>query len=183
VFRPTRQNWRLPSQEARQATEALASTLRKSHSRCLALSGRIARAPNGHVIFSRYVDCRDNEIEFSLCRRQTGRDGEGRESGTEAAVNPSSVDKYLAGQFRGRIARPLRAFRKHIFDSVLPAFGDLNERANRVAQESYDKAARQATEWDDPASIGEAAAEDAFEWYRSDAPRASGRAARGQGER
>jgi hypothetical protein len=62
---------------------------------------------------------------------------------------------------------PITAFREYIFRDVLPAFGNINERARQVAKDYYDRIRVQpAGESEiDMASAGDAAQEHALDWF------------------
>ena len=76
---------------------------------------------------------------------------------------------YLEMQIRGYIIGPIIAFREYIFSDVLPAFGDLNERADKVAQEYYDTIGSQPAgeDWDiDMGDVAEDAQDRGLSWYQ-----------------
>src|SRR5690242_8348355 len=76
---------------------------------------------------------------------------------------------YLAGQIEGYVIGPIIAFRKYVFPDVLPAFGNLEKRAEEVAQEYYDTVGSQpayGNEDFDMADVAEAAQDRSISWYQ-----------------
>ena len=76
---------------------------------------------------------------------------------------------YIEGQINGYIIGPIMAFRKYIFSDVIPAFGNLDERADEVDEQYYDKSGSQPA-WNnvdvDMASVAEAADDKSLSWYQ-----------------
>ncbi len=76
---------------------------------------------------------------------------------------------YLATQVNGWIIGPIVAFRRYVFKDVLAAFGNLDKRAEEVAQEYYGRIGSQPA-WNHPdidmASVAEAAQEKSIGWYQ-----------------
>jgi hypothetical protein len=72
-------------------------------------------------------------------------------------------------QINGYIIGPIMAFRKYIFRDVLPAFGNLDERAEEVAEEYYNRLGSEPA-WNncdiDMADVAEAAHEKSLSWYQ-----------------
>jgi hypothetical protein len=50
---------------------------------------------------------------------------------------------YLASQVRQRAIRPILAFREYIFRDVVPHFSNLDQRADQVGNEYYERAVSQ----------------------------------------
>ena len=76
---------------------------------------------------------------------------------------------YLEMRIRGYIIGPIIAFREYIFSEVLPAFGDLNDRADKVAQEYYDTIGSQPAgeDWNiDMGDVAEDAHDRGLSWYQ-----------------
>jgi hypothetical protein len=75
---------------------------------------------------------------------------------------------YLAMQIRGRVIRPIVAFREYIFRDVVPHFGALNERADQIGNEYYEMAISQPADEDfdgDLSGFAEDAHYNALSWY------------------
>lgn len=75
---------------------------------------------------------------------------------------------YLEMQISGWIIGPIIAFRKYIFRDVLPAFGNLDKRAEEVAEEYYNWIGSQPAGEDcdiDMADVAEAAHDRSISWY------------------
>ena len=78
------------------------------------------------------------------------------------------IGRYLATQVGTRIIGPIMAFREYIFRDVLPAFDNLDERAQRVAHDYYNRAGSMpASEYGDidMADVAEAAQDHSLSWY------------------
>jgi hypothetical protein len=45
----------------------------------------------------------------------------------------------LESQIRGYLMGPIVAFNEYIFSDVIPSFGNLDERANKVAEDYYNR--------------------------------------------
>lgn len=76
---------------------------------------------------------------------------------------------YLEQQITGYIIGPIVAFRNYIFPNVLPAFGNLDKRAEGVASEYYRRVGSQPAYDDediDMASVAEAAQDQSISWYQ-----------------
>jgi hypothetical protein len=76
---------------------------------------------------------------------------------------------YLAMQVRLRALGPVRAFAECIFHDVVPAFENLDKRADEVANEYYNRIGSQsAGEYEDVdmADVAEAATERSLSWYQ-----------------
>src|SRR5207245_215512 len=75
---------------------------------------------------------------------------------------------YLEMQINGYIIGPIIAFRKYIFRDVLSAFGNLDKRAEEVADEYYNRIGAQLAGEDcaiDMADVAEAAHDRSLSWY------------------
>jgi hypothetical protein len=76
---------------------------------------------------------------------------------------------YLEMQINGYIIGPIMAFRKYIFTDVIPAFGNLDRRADKVADEYYNEIGSQPA-WNDAdidmADVAEAAHQKSLSWYQ-----------------
>jgi hypothetical protein len=75
---------------------------------------------------------------------------------------------YLDMQIRQWIIRPVIAFREYIFRDVLPAFSNLNERANQIGDEYYEQVGSQPASEDfdgDMSTFAEEAQDRALSWY------------------
>jgi hypothetical protein len=75
---------------------------------------------------------------------------------------------YLEMQINGYIIGPIIAFRKYIFRDVLPAFGNLDKRAEEVANEYFNLIGSQPAGEDcdiDMADVAEAAHSRSLSWY------------------
>lgn len=72
---------------------------------------------------------------------------------------------YLASQVR-RLSRPIIAFREYVLRDVLPAFGDIDARAEQVANDYYNRiGAQPAGEYEiDMADVAEAADQHSYDW-------------------
>lgn len=78
------------------------------------------------------------------------------------------VDKYLERQVGGRLVGPITAFHEYIFRDVLPAFNNIDGRAQQLAQDYYERISCQpAGEYEelDMADIAEAAQDQSMDWY------------------
>lgn len=76
---------------------------------------------------------------------------------------------YLALQIRHRVVGPVLSFSECIFRDVLPSFGNLDKRADEVADEYYNRIGSQpAGEYEDVdmASVAEAAHDHSLGWYQ-----------------
>lgn len=76
---------------------------------------------------------------------------------------------YLELQINGWIIGPIIAFRKYIFSDVLTAFGNIDQRAEEVANEYYHRiGAQPAGEYEnfDMADVAEAAQQRSQDWYQ-----------------
>ena len=73
---------------------------------------------------------------------------------------------YLASRIR-RLSGPIIAFREYFFQDVLPAFADLNARAERVAHDYYNRiGAQPAGEYEiDMADVAEDAQQQSYDWW------------------
>lgn len=74
---------------------------------------------------------------------------------------------YLASRIR-HLAGPLIAFQEYAFRDVLPAFGNIDARAEQVANEYYNRIGSQpAGEYEniDMADVAEAAQSDSYDWW------------------
>jgi hypothetical protein len=76
---------------------------------------------------------------------------------------------YLEMQINGYIIGRIMGFRKYIFSDVIPAFGNLDKRADDVANEYYNKIGAQPA-WNDchvdMAGVAEAAHDKSLSWYQ-----------------
>jgi len=75
---------------------------------------------------------------------------------------------YLAVQIRAAALRQIVGFREYIFGEVLPAFGNLDQKANKVADEYYAQVGAQiASEYDyvDMADVADDAQDRAIDFY------------------
>jgi hypothetical protein len=75
---------------------------------------------------------------------------------------------YLASQIQTWIVGPLIAFREYIFQNVLPAFGNLSERADEMAAEHYRRIGSLPAGDDceiDMADVAGEAGDRALDWY------------------
>jgi hypothetical protein len=76
---------------------------------------------------------------------------------------------YLGMQIRQSIIRPIIAFREYIFRDVLPSFSNLNERANQIGNEYYERMGSQPASEDfdgDMSTFAEEAQDQALSWYQ-----------------
>ena len=73
---------------------------------------------------------------------------------------------YLASQVR-RLSGPVIAFREYVLRDVLPAFGDIDARAEQVANDYYNRiGAQPADEYEiDMADVAEAADQHSYDWW------------------
>ena len=73
---------------------------------------------------------------------------------------------YLASRVR-RLSGPIIAFREYFFQDVLPAFADLNARAEQVAHDYYNRiGAQPAGEYEiDMADVAEDAQQQSYDWW------------------
>jgi len=76
---------------------------------------------------------------------------------------------YLEVQIGGWIARPIIAFRKYVFSDILPAFGNLDERARQMESDYYNRVLAQPVGESgddvDMASVAESAEARSLSWY------------------
>lgn len=75
---------------------------------------------------------------------------------------------YLASQIRHGAVRPIAAFREYVFRDVLPNFGNLSERADRVENEYVSDRMTQPRDDDfagDSADVASDAHDYALGWY------------------
>jgi hypothetical protein len=74
---------------------------------------------------------------------------------------------YLASRVR-HLRGPIIAFREYLFQNVLPAFADLNARAEQVAHEYYNRiGAQPAGEYEiDMADVAEDAQQCSYDWWQ-----------------
>ncbi|MBS1856119.1 MAG: hypothetical protein JST11_12190 [Acidobacteria bacterium] len=74
---------------------------------------------------------------------------------------------YLATKIESRLIGPITAFREYVFRDVLPAFGNLNERACQLASDYYHRAGSMQAGPDDidMSDVAEDAQEHAHDWY------------------
>jgi hypothetical protein len=75
---------------------------------------------------------------------------------------------YLASQVRRRAIGPIRAFREYIFREVVTHFTNLNQRADQVGNDYYDRAISQPADEDfdgDLSGFAEDARDCALNWY------------------
>src|ERR1039457_504768 len=82
-------------------------------------------------------------------------------------MHNSFVDgNYLASRVR-RLSGPIIAFREYFFQDVLPAFADLNARAEQVAHDYYNRiGAQPAGEYEiDMADVAEDAQQQSYDWW------------------
>jgi hypothetical protein len=86
--------------------------------------------------------------------------------GHEAGIQ-GMTGGYLQLQMENHIARPIIAFREYIFRDVLPAFGNLNARADQIADEYYHRIGSMPAYDDsfDMADAAEAAQDHSLSWY------------------
>jgi hypothetical protein len=71
-------------------------------------------------------------------------------------------------QINGYIMGPMIAFREYVFRDVLPAFGNLDKRAEEVANEYFNRIGSQPAEEHcdiDMADVAEAAHNRSLSWY------------------
>ena len=73
---------------------------------------------------------------------------------------------YLASQVR-RLSGPIIAFRKYVLRDILPTFGDIDARAEQVANDYYNRiGAQPAGEYEiDMADVAEAANQHSYDWW------------------
>jgi hypothetical protein len=94
--------------------------------------------------------------------------GNAGEEKTGAAEEGRVSDQYVARRIEGDILAPIVAFREYIFRDVLPAFGNINERAQQVADDYYNLiAALPRGEFDEigMADVAEDAQEESHSWW------------------
>jgi hypothetical protein len=75
---------------------------------------------------------------------------------------------YLASQVRQRAIRPILAFREYIFRDVVPNFSNLDQRADQVGNEYYERAVSKPADEDfdgDLSGFAEDAHDHALSWY------------------
>jgi len=75
---------------------------------------------------------------------------------------------YLSMQIRQWIIRPIIAFREYIFSDVLPAFSNLDQRANKIADEYFEGMGAQPADEDfdgDMSGYAEEARDQGQSWY------------------
>jgi hypothetical protein len=75
---------------------------------------------------------------------------------------------YLAHQVRQHAIRPVIAFREYVFRDVIPQFCNLNQRADQIGVEFYDRAITQPVDEDcdgDTSQFAEDAHDHALSWY------------------
>jgi hypothetical protein len=75
---------------------------------------------------------------------------------------------YLELLLNGYIIGPISAFRKYIFSSVIPAFGNLEKRAGDVAEEHFSEIGSQPVYEGivfDMADMAEAAQQKSLDWF------------------
>ena len=76
--------------------------------------------------------------------------------------------RYLAHQVRQHAIRPVIAFREYVFRDVIPQFCNLNQRADQIGVEFYDRAITQPVDEDcdgDTSQFAEDAHDHALSWY------------------
>jgi hypothetical protein len=76
---------------------------------------------------------------------------------------------YLEMQMSGPIVGPIVAFREYIFSDVLAAFGNLSERADKIANDYYNHIGAQPAGEDDDidmADVADDANEKSLDWYQ-----------------
>ena len=76
---------------------------------------------------------------------------------------------YLDMQIRQWIIGPIAAFREYIFRDVLPAFSNLNERADQIGNDYYERMGKQPASDDfdgDMSGFAEEARDQALDWYQ-----------------
>jgi len=76
---------------------------------------------------------------------------------------------YLESQIRGYLIGPIVAFNEYIFSDVIPSFGNLDERANKVSEDHFDRIGSQPVgeDWDiDMGAVAEDAQDQGFNWYQ-----------------
>jgi hypothetical protein len=75
---------------------------------------------------------------------------------------------YLELLLNGYIIGPISAFRRYVFNSVIPAFGNLEKRAGDVAEEHFSEIGSQPVHDDivfDMADVAEAAQQKSLDWF------------------
>ena len=75
---------------------------------------------------------------------------------------------YLAHQVRQHAILPVIAFREYVFRDVIPQFCNLNQRADQIGFEFYDRAITQPVDEDcdgDTSQFAEDAHDHALSWY------------------
>ena len=80
----------------------------------------------------------------------------------------SVTGQYLDFQVRQRVIRPVIAFREYIFRDLLPQFGMLDERAEQIADECYNRMTSEPASDDfdgDISVFAEEANDQALSWY------------------
>jgi hypothetical protein len=76
---------------------------------------------------------------------------------------------YLAMQIRQRVLGPVLSFSECIFRDVLPPFENLDRRADKIADDYYNRIGSQPAEEDedvDMASVAEAAQDHSLSWFQ-----------------
>ena len=76
---------------------------------------------------------------------------------------------YLESQIRGYLMEPFVAFNEYIFSDVIPSFGNLDERANKVAEDYYNRIGSQPVGEDcdiDMGAVAEDAQDQGVNWYQ-----------------
>jgi hypothetical protein len=75
---------------------------------------------------------------------------------------------YLEWQIKQRVIGPVRAFGEYIFRDVLPPFGNMSERADKIAENLYEEIGNRPMCEDgdfDMADVAEEAHDRALDWY------------------